>query len=134
MPSDVLLSAMESWTRWLARDLDVEVAVVWPVHAGREHSLGQAHLLRLGETAAVRLGPSDVFGAALRGNADAVAIGHTHLTDSGPSESDHAVTRRLVAAGLVLGVPLVAHLLVEPRGAYELVSGRHVVQREVPAA
>lgn len=121
MPATAVLSAMENWTRLQARGLDAEIALVWPVLGERVHILGAPTVLSVGDRSAVRLRPKDVFGAVLRVNADAVVIAHTHLTDRGPSADDRAVTRRLVAAGVVLGIPLLAHLVVQPGGTQELV-------------
>lgn len=49
---------------------------------------------------------------------------HNHLSDTGPSAADRAVTRRLVAAGHLLGIPLLASLVVEPSATHDLVSDR----------
>lgn len=74
----------------------------------------------LGSPARVTLTPRDVFGPAVLARATGVVIAHTHLGDNGPSAEDYAVTRRLVAAGVVLGIPLLAHVLVEPSRTMDL--------------
>lgn len=124
MTADDLHGTLEAWTRRLTQTLAVEVALVWPLGSG---VVGGPETMILGLPDRVRLRPRDVFVAAMMREADAVAVVHTHLTDRGPSAADHAVTRRLVAAGAVLGVPLLAHLLVEPGGAIELIAARRVV-------
>lgn len=63
---------------------------------------------------------------ALRVGADGVVLAHNHATTTGPSRADTAVTRRPVAAGHVLGIPLLAHLVVEPDAVHELVGGEEL--------
>ncbi|MBA2415689.1 MAG: hypothetical protein H0V64_07365 [Geodermatophilaceae bacterium] len=74
------------------------------------------------------------FGPAVAARADWVVVSHTHLSDSGPSAADHAVTSPLVAAGAVLGIPLIAHLLVQPSGSQELVGSRVAAGPAAPEA
>ncbi len=129
MPFDALLPTLEAWTRQLAGCVEVEIVLVWPLTAHEQPGCRQVVIL--GSPEQVRMRPRDVFGPALAANADGVAIAHAHLSDVGASEHDHAVTRRLVAAGAVLGIPLLTHLLVEPSGTVDLLSGREVAR---PAA
>lgn len=57
--------------------------------------------------------PREVFGPALRRAAAAVVVAHNHPSgDPEPSAEDRAVTRRLVDAGKLLGVPLVDHVVI----------------------
>jgi DNA repair protein RadC len=56
--------------------------------------------------------PREVFGPAIRMAAAAVIVGHNHPSgDPEPSPEDLEVTRRLVDAGKLLGIPLVDHLV-----------------------
>lgn len=66
---------------------------------------------------ASRLQPRDVFGPALRGSAVAVIIGHNHPSgDAAPSRADRVVTAALRAAGEMLGVAVLDHVIVTRRG------------------
>jgi len=57
--------------------------------------------------------PREVFKAALLANAAAIVAGHNHPSgDPTPSPDDIALTRRLAAAGDILGVPLLDHVIV----------------------
>ncbi len=58
--------------------------------------------------------PVDVLRPAVAVGARQVVLAHNQLEDVGISASDRAVTRRLVAAGAVLGVRLRAHLVLTP--------------------
>jgi len=98
-----------------------ELAVAWPVLSTR---IGEPIISAVGSDRHVRVLPERVFGYALRVGAVGVVLAHNHPTSKGPSRADQAVTRRLVATGHVLGVPLVAHLVVEQDAVYELVGDR----------
>jgi len=57
--------------------------------------------------------PRQVFREAIALRASAVILGHNHPSgDPTPSAQDRDVTRRVAAAGRILGVPLLDHLVV----------------------
>lgn len=57
--------------------------------------------------------PREVFAPALRRAAAAVVVAHNHPSgDPEPSQEDRAVTRRLLDAGKLLGVPLLDHVVL----------------------
>jgi DNA repair protein RadC len=63
--------------------------------------------------------PRDVFRAALLVPAASVVVGHNHPSgDPSPSSEDHQLTRRLVAAGALIGIDVVDHLIVGDEGHY----------------
>jgi DNA repair protein RadC len=54
-----------------------------------------------------------VFKAALLANAAAIIVAHNHPSgDPTPSPDDAALTARLAAAGEMLGVPLLDHIVI----------------------
>lgn len=62
--------------------------------------------------------PREVFRAAVGGGAACVIVFHNHPSgDPEPSRDDYALTLRLARAGIVVGVPLVDHLVLAD-GAY----------------
>lgn len=68
--------------------------------------------------------PREVFAPALRVRAHAVLVAHNHPSgDPTPSPEDLALTERLVAAGDLLGIPLVDHVLVARAGVRSLGGG-----------
>lgn len=121
----MLSAALEACLPVFAQ-LAVEVAVVVPL---RRESVGPPLLIRGGTPCRVQISPTDVFREALRWRADAVVLAHNHVAASGPSQADLAVTRRLVACGALLGVPLAGHLVVEPDRWFDLVGqdARHAM-------
>lgn len=106
-----------------------ELAVAWPVLPAGP---GRPVIASIGDERHVTVVPERVFRYALRASAHGVVLAHNHPVDTGPSTADRAVTRRLVAAGHVLGLPLVAHLVVESAVVHDLVSGQVIVERLVP--
>lgn len=57
--------------------------------------------------------PREVFRAAVGGGAACVIVFHNHPSgDPEPSRDDHALTLRLARAGVLLGVPLIDHLIL----------------------
>jgi len=57
--------------------------------------------------------PREVFGPALVGKAASVILWHNHPSgDPEPSTEDLAITRKLAAGGVVLGIEVVDHLII----------------------
>jgi len=76
-----------------------------------------------GQVAGVSVRIGELFTEALRRNAAAIVLGHNHPSgDPEPSADDLRTTRDAVAAGRLLGVSVVDHVII---GA-----GRHVSLRE----
>ena len=70
-------------------------------------------LVHKGSAGDVRVYPRDVFCEAIRWRAAAVIVAHNHPSgDPAPSRDDLAVTRRLVEASVVVGIPLLDHLIL----------------------
>lgn len=77
----------------------------------------RADVLATGGMATVAVSPRELFGSALKASACALVIGHNHPSgDCSPSAQDVAFTRSMVAAGELLGVEVVDHLIVSRRG------------------
>ncbi|HNY17895.1 MAG TPA: DNA repair protein RadC [Treponemataceae bacterium] len=63
--------------------------------------------------------PREVFGDPLSDRAAAVIVCHNHPSGQlEPSEEDRNITRRLYEAGELLGITLLDHLILSPRGGY----------------
>jgi DNA repair protein RadC len=73
----------------------------------------------IGGIAEVRIDPRDVFRPLLRCNAFAAIVVHNHPSGApSPSDSDAELTRTLAAAGEVVGVKLLDHIIVGSEGAF----------------
>lgn len=77
------------------------------------HRLLDVVVVSVGSVDHTFMSPREVFRDALLANATAVVLAHNHPSgDVEPSRDDEAVTRRLAAAGELVGVELLDHLVV----------------------
>jgi DNA repair protein RadC len=71
------------------------------------------HVAALGQVDRVHVSPTDVFRPLLREAIAGVLIVHNHPSgDVLPSEQDRLVTTQMIHAGLILGIPLLDHLII----------------------
>ena len=78
-----------------------------------KHRVMRAAVLAVGTLNSSVIEPRDVFREAAIGGATAIVIFHNHPSgDPTPSPDDLAVTRRLVAAGSLMGIDVVDHLIL----------------------
>lgn len=63
--------------------------------------------------------PKVIFACALKANAAFVILAHNHPSgNTSPSESDRALTKKLVEAGKYLDLPILDHIVVTSEGYY----------------
>lgn len=85
------------------------------------HRLQRRVVVGVGTLTCSLVHPREVFSAAVREGAAAVVVAHNHPSgDPAPSGEDLEVTRRLVEAGQLLGIPLVDHVVVAVDGCVSL--------------
>lgn len=66
-----------------------------------------------GTACSVEVHPRDVFRAAVRCNASGIVVAHNHPSESVEiSNEDVELTKRLVAIGKLLGIPVMDHVIV----------------------
>jgi DNA repair protein RadC len=76
-------------------------------------------LLAVGGLTACGVAPADLFRAVLREPAAAVVLVHNHPSgDPAPSDDDVLLTRKLVAAGALLGLSVVDHVIIGRNGYF----------------
>jgi DNA repair protein RadC len=70
-------------------------------------------MVAMGSLSEVEVHPREIFRGAILAGAQAVILVHNHPSgDVSPSPEDLALTRRLKAAGELLGIPMLDHLIV----------------------
>lgn len=80
--------------------------------------IGQ-HTVGIGSLTQVAVHPREVFYPAIRHKACALIAVHNHPSgDVTPSSSDIELTRQLIDAGKIIGIPLNDHLIVGEHGYY----------------
>jgi DNA repair protein RadC len=100
-------------------------AYLMPRFAGREveqfgvvlldvkHRVIRASVLASGTMNSTIVQPREVYRAAAIGGAAAIVVFHNHPSgDPAPSPEDVDLTRRLVAAGVLMGIDLVDHVIL----------------------
>jgi DNA repair protein RadC len=100
------------------RAVSTEVLGILPLDA-RFHVI--QGLVRVAEGSVARLSaePREVFAAALERRASAVLLAHNHPSGvAEPSPEDVAFTQTMQAAGALLGIPVLDHLVVARRGYF----------------
>jgi DNA repair protein RadC len=92
---------------------------VWVLCLDGRNNLRGVRRLAQGGSHTATIGPRDVMRIALSEAATAVILAHNHPSgDALPSEHDLLLTGQVRAAGAVVGIPLVDHLIVTPSGKY----------------
>lgn len=88
-----------------------------------KHQVIAYHEVSRGTLDATLVHPREVFKAALLSNSAAIILTHNHPSgDPAPSPDDMALTRRLVDAGMLIGVDVLDHIVIG--------DGRYVSFRE----
>lgn len=83
----------------------------------KHHLLGR-HIITVGTATETLAHPRDIFREVIRRGATRVILAHNHPSASvDPSDEDLALTRQLLAAGSLLGIPVLDHLILGG-GAY----------------
>jgi DNA repair protein RadC len=78
-----------------------------------KHRVLKARLLSVGSLDASLVHPREVFRAAVLGGAAAVVLFHNHPSgDPTPSRDDCELTRRLIAAGELMGIDVLDHIIL----------------------
>ena len=85
------------------------------------HRLIRLAPVSIGSLSASLVHPRELFKDAIAASAAAVIVAHNHPSgDPEPSEHDVALTRRLDAAGALLGIEVLDHLIIAAHGVVSL--------------
>lgn len=78
----------------------------------RNAIIGEPIEVSRGTLASVEVHPRDVFRTAIRMNAAGIVVAHNHPSgDVTPSSHDYELTKRLRAAGEIIGIPVLDHVV-----------------------
>lgn len=85
------------------------------------HLIGK-HLVFLGTVNVSICHPREVFAAAIADTASSIVISHNHPSgDPSPSGNDIETTQQLVAAGIIIGIPVEEHIIVAKKTYFSFV-------------
>lgn len=137
-----LVAAVETGRRTLLRGRDERVRIVTAMDAAlvlvpqfgmkpvehfgvmlldTKHHVLKTALISVGTLDASIVHPRDVFREATISGAFGVIVFHNHPSgDPRPSGDDVALTRRLLAAGDLMGITVIDHLILSERGFHSL--------------
>jgi len=63
--------------------------------------------------------PREIFRKAISDNAAAVILSHNHPSGNcTPSQEDYEITKRLKAAGMIIGIEVLDHIVIAKKGIY----------------
>ena len=83
------------------------------LHLDAKNRLISRETVSIGHLTAALVHPREVWKAAILANAASVAFAHPHPSrDPEPSREDLELTRRLVRAGELLGIPVLDHVVI----------------------
>jgi len=75
------------------------------------------HIISVGSVNAALVHPREVFKLAIMKNACSIIVAHNHPSGGiVPSAADLNITKRLTAAGKILGIELKDHIIIIPTG------------------
>jgi DNA repair protein RadC len=78
-----------------------------------KHRIIRTAVLAVGTLNSAGVEPRDVFREAMLGGAAAIVVFHNHPSgDPSPSPDDVELTRRLMAAGVLMGIDVVDHIIL----------------------
>lgn len=117
--------------RFLRRLMSRDVEEFWVVALSSRKSPLRAECLFRGSVDVCLFHPRDVFRFGCRNNSAALIVAHNHPSgDVQPSPQDEAVNQQLLAAAMILQIPVVDHLIVAGRCYFSfLQAGRMVLTR-----
>jgi len=118
--SKTSLTTPQDGAALLARLLSEEAVEVFGILClNTKHQVLAWHEVSRGCLDATLVNPREVFKAAILANAAALIVAHNHPSgDPTPSPDDRKLTERLVAAGSLLGIEVVDHIVVGHEGRY----------------
>jgi len=115
-------SAEKVYEQLRARSIGIGVEKFWVLSLNRKNHLLKVEEVTQGTATASLVHPRETFRSAISNGAAAVIVAHNHPSgDPSPSTADHAVTRNLRKASLVLDIDLLDHVVLgtpssDPKG------------------
>jgi DNA repair protein RadC len=96
---------------WDMRHLDREHFRVLPLNT--RHQVLRVATVSVGGLSSAQVHPREVFKEAIRCGAAAVIVVHNHPSgDPTPSNDDRQITEQLSAAGTLVGIPILDHIII----------------------
>ena len=99
--------------------LDKKMEVFWVVYLNRAHLVIKTQQISQGGVSGTLVDPKLIFKHALNQLASVIVLVHNHPSGQlNPSEADIRLTKKLVAAGKLMEIPVVDHLIFTNSGYF----------------
>lgn len=86
--------------------------------------------LSVGSATSTSVSPREIFLAALRYNAVQFVLLHNHPSGfPEPSQADDAVTRRVAQSGILIGIPLMDHIIIGDHSYYSYNEHKRIIYK-----
>ncbi len=96
-----------------ARLGDAPTEQFWVLGLDARQRVARIECIAIGSLASVEVHPRDVFRPLVRAGVHSLIAVHNHPSgDPSPSDADVELTRRLADVGVLIGIPLIDHLVV----------------------
>ncbi len=119
------ITSAERAYRLLKPVLRPDAEEFWALALGPRKELLRARMLFRGTVDSCQVHPRDIFRFACLENASTLLIAHNHPSgDLMASDQDLRLTERLVAAGLLMEIPILDHLILANHGFSSLARKR----------
>ena len=90
--------------------------------SARQHPIFHS-VIAMGSLAQVDVHPREIFRPCIRNGVHAIVIAHNHPSgDPEPSEADIELTNRMCDVGVLVGIPVLDHVIVTPYDSVSLAS------------
>ena len=94
-------------------EIDQDKEHFWAIHVDTRMVIKLVELVSLGTLNASLASPREIFTRAVAIRSNALIIAHNHPSgDATPSHEDVEITKKIKAAGQILDIPLLDHLVI----------------------
>ena len=92
-------------------------------------------IIGIGVLSSAKVHAREVFKSAIVANAASIVLAHNHPSNCpSPSDEDVRITRDLVRAGALLGIPILDHIIVTPSGGFVSMYDAGIIARQEGSA
>lgn len=85
----------------------------WVALLNSKNKVIDAQMISKGSLTGTVVHPREVFAPAIVGKASAIIVAHNHPScDPLPSKEDKTITKQLVKSGIIIGIPVLDHIIV----------------------
>ncbi len=112
-------SSKDAYHAIFAQFSDINHEEFWVLILNRGNKITARHLISRGGQAGTVVDPKIIFNIALQNHAASIIVAHNHPSGNlKPSQTDIELTKRLKAAGQVLDIPVLDHLIITDTGFF----------------